>query len=359
MYKPNFTLTPQILNSISEIAEIKAIVERSRVLPLNEAQLRREAIARMAHTSTSIEGNKLAQYQVDKVLSGMSVQADEKSILEVKNYQAALMQMGKVAKVSNILNIEQILEIHRFLMNGLVQEEKRGHFRKGSIYIVDELGDGREKLRYEGPLPEKVPHLLNELLKWLVLTKKENFHPVLVSAIFHVQFVTIHPFTDGNGRMARLLTTLILYQSGWDFRKIIVLEDYYNRDRQAYYNALNVVQGGKYHEGEDLTPWVEYFTKGFLLEARQVHEKISAMGFGKISDASEQIFLDRDEIQIMDFLATTGRITSKDVREILHVAKRTAQLKLKNLVDMGLLKTQGSGPSTYHILINNYSGERA
>lgn len=353
MYKPKFTVTSQILSSISEIAEIKSVVERSRVLPLNEAQLRREAIARMAHTSTSIEGNKLAQYQVDKVLSGMSVNADAQSILEVKNYQSALIQMDKVAKVSDTLNFEQILEIHRFLMNGLVPEEKRGHFRKGSIYVVDDLGDGREKLRYEGPSAEKVPHLINELLKWLVLAKKEKLHPVLISAIFHVQFVTIHPFSDGNGRMARLLTALILYQSGWDFRKIIVLEDYYNQDRQAYYNALNMVQGNRYHEGEDLTPWVEYFTEGFLVEAKQVNEKIAIMGFGKISDVSEQVFLDRDEIQIMDFLTTTGRITSKDAQDILKIAKRTAQLKLKNLVDKGLLKTQGSGPSTYHILSNH------
>ena len=99
----------------------------------------------------------------------------------------------------------------------------------------------------------------------------------------------------------------------------------------------------------------EYFAEGFLLEVRKVNEKIAAIGFGKVSDASEQVFLDRDEIQIMDFLTTTGRITSQDVREILGVAKRTAQLKLKNLADKGLLKTQGSGPSTYHIL---YSGER-
>ncbi|KKS71052.1 hypothetical protein A3A14_02805 [Candidatus Daviesbacteria bacterium RIFCSPLOWO2_01_FULL_43_38] len=356
MYKPKFTVTSQILTSISEIAEIKSIVERSRVLPLNEAQLRREAISRMAHTSTSIEGNKLAQYQVDKVLSGMSVNADEKSILEVKNYQAALVQMDKIAKVSQVLNIGQVLEIHKFLMNGLVAEEKRGHFRKGAIYVVDDLGDGREQLRYEGPPATKVPHLINELLKWLVLAKKEDLHPVLISSIFHVQFVTIHPFTDGNGRIARLLTALILYQSGWDFRKIIVLEDFYNQDRQAYYNALNIVQGNKYHEGEDLTPWVEYFIEGFLVEARQVNEKIALMGFGKVSEAAEQIFLDRDEIQIMDFLATTGRITSQDVREILGVAKRTAQLKLKNLTDKGLLKSQGSGPSTYHVL---YGGERA
>lgn len=349
MYRPNYQITPSILNAISEISEVKAVVERSKVLPLNEAQLRRQAIARMAHTSTSIEGNKLAQFQVDKVLAGMSVNADSKSIQEVRNYQKALQELEKLASQGPI-TIEQILSLHHILMKDLLVSEKCGHFRKGSIYVVDDLGDGREKLRYEGPEPEKVPHLLNELLKWLVAAEKENIHPIIKAGIFHVQFVKIHPFTDGNGRSTRLLTNLILYKAGWDFRKIIVLDDYYNRDRQAYYNALTAASKEYYHEEEDITSWVEYFATGFLVEARKVAEAIVTAGFGKISDKEEQIFLDKDELKIMDFLTTTGKVTSSDVLEILGIAKRTSQLKLKNLMDKGLISPQGKGPSTYYTL---------
>lgn len=349
MYKPSYSITPNILNAISEISEIKAVAERSKVLPLNEAQLRRQAIARMAHTSTSIEGNKLAQFQVDKVLAGMSVNADAKSIQEVRNYQKALQEIEKLTQ-EQAITIEQILSLHHILMKDLLVSEKCGHFRKGSIYVVDDLGDGREKLRYEGPNPEKVPHLINELLKWLVVAERENIHPIIRAAIFHVHFVTIHPFTDGNGRISRLLSALILYKAGWDFRKILVLEDYYNRDRQAYYNALNAVQGNHYHEGENITSWLEYFTYGFLIEAKKVAEAIAIAGFGKVSEKEKQIFLDKDELKIMDFLSTTGKITSEDVLEVLGVAKRTAQLKLKNLVNKGLISPQGKGPSTFYTL---------
>jgi len=128
------------------------------------------------------------------------------------------------------------------------------------------------------------------------------------------------------------------------------LEDYYNRDRQAYYNAENEVQGTKYHEGEDMTTWIDYFTTGFLVEAQKVAESLSAIGFGRVSEQDELIFLDKDEIKIMDFLTTTGRITSRDVEEILGIAKRTAQLKLKNIVEKGLITPQGAGPSTFYIL---------
>lgn len=349
MYKPNYSITPKVLNSIAEIAEIKAVIERSKVLPLNEAQLRRQAIVRMVHTSTSIEGNNLAEYQVDKVLSGMSLSADQKSILEVKNYQKALVKMEKMVTEKDSISIEDILNLHKILMEGLLPKEKIGHFRPADIFIVDDLGDGRETLRYQGPKASKVAYLVNELLKWHK-ESKSILHPVILAGIFHTQFVHIHPFTDGNGRITRILTTYLLYKSGWDFRRIIVLEDYYNQERQAYYNALALGWDKTYQEGSNISGWLEYFTFGFLIEARKVLDSISAIGFAKISGKDEQVYLDKDEIKIMDFLATVGKITSNDVMEILLLAKRTAQLKLKGLVDKKLITSQGNGPSTYYIL---------
>lgn len=350
MFKPAFNITPQILTDISEISEIKAVIERSKVLPLNEAQLKRQAIVRMAHTSTSIEGNPLAEFQVDKVLAGMSINADSKSIQEVKNYQKVLQEVEKISPNIKSISLQDLLNLHKIMMTNLLEDKKTGHFRPGPVYVIDELGDGREKLRYEGPPASKVPYLINELLAWLNKANKEGLHPIIKAALFHLQFVTIHPFSDGNGRMARLLTTLILYRDGWDFRRIIVLEDYYNRDRLAYYNALNEIQGNHYHEGEDSTHWLEYFVTGFLIEAKKVAESIAQIGFGKVSDISEQVFLNKDEIKIMDFLSTTGRMTSRDVEDILNIAKRTSQLKLRGLLDKKLIVAKGKGPSTYYIL---------
>lgn len=350
MFKPRFSITSDMLTAISEVSVIKDRLERSRVLPLNEAQLRRQAIARMAHTSTSIEGNPLAQYQVDRVLSGMSVNADERSIKEVRNYQAALHQVEKLASADKSLTLGDILHLHKTLMFGLLPKEKTGKFRPGPIYIVDDLGGGREQLRFEGPPASKVRQLLKELLEWLHQAKADKLHPVIKAAIFHLEFVTIHPFSDGNGRLTRLLTTYLLYKDKWDFKKIIVLEDFYNSDRMEYYNALNVVQGHEYHKGEDATSWIEYFILGFLIEARKVMESINSIGFGVSSKSDKQVFLDRDEIKIMEAITSTGKITSHEAREVAHVAKRTAQLKLKSLVDKQLIKPQGKGPSTYYTL---------
>lgn len=349
MYNPKFTITPDALNAIAEIAEIKVIVERSKVLPLNELELKRQALVRMVHTSTSIEGNKLAEHQVDKVLSGSKVSADNKSIIEVKNYQDAVREVGKLAEQKKEISSALILDLHAKLMKGLLPSEKLGKYRPGEIYVVDDLGDGREELRYKGPDADQVLELINELIKWYKKATEQELHPVIKAGILHLQFVSIHPFSDGNGRIARLLTQFSLYKDNWDFRKIIVLEEFYNKNRQDYYNAENFVQGDSYKEGQDLTPWLEYFIAGFLVEARKVKQVITSLGFDKV-DSKSQLFLDPDEVKIMDMLVSGFKITSDDVVKLLNIAKRTAQLKLKNLVDKKLIKPEGKARSTYYVL---------
>lgn len=350
MFKPVYTITPLILSRIAEIAEIKAAVERSRVLPLNEAQLRREAILKMAHTSTSIEGNKLAQFEVGKVQEGKAVRAPQKDIQEVENYLNALKLLDELAKVASELTLEEVLKMHKTVTNGLVEDEKSGKFRPADVYVIDDLGGGKERLRFKAPPATDVSLLVNNLLDWIKLSQESGIHPVLIAGIFHLEFVSIHPFTDGNGRVARLLTQLLLYRMKWDFRKIIVLEDYYNRDRAAYYAAEHHGEGTEYQPERDFTHWLEYFSTGFLVEARKSLEQIQSIGYGQASKNSEQVYLDRDEMQIMDFLVSMGGITSEDVVDILKVSKRTAQLKLKKLLESGLIKRQGQTTATQYTL---------
>ncbi len=348
MFLPKYSISPDVLSAISEIAEIKTIVERSKVLPLNELHLKRQAMIRMVHTSTTIEGNKLAEYQVDRVLSGMSISADERSIKEVKNYMEALKEIERLVSKKYAPTIDLILNLHAIILKDLHSEkEKIGKFRPSDIYIVDDIGSGKEILRFKGPDASKVESLLRELLDWLKKADKDKLHPILKAGLFHSQFVHIHPFADGNGRTARVLTTYLLYRDGWDFRKVLVLEDFYNRNIPNYKNALAFGWEINYQEGADFTDWLEYFVAGFLVEARKVKEVISSLGFDQIK--SEQMYLDPDEVKIMDLLATSNNIRSDDVVKALSIAKRTAQLKLKNLVEKGLIKLQGKGPSTYYI----------
>lgn len=350
MFEPQYTITSLMLSRIAETAEIKAAVERSRVLPLNEAQLKREAILKMAHTSTSIEGNRLAHFEVGKVQEGKTIRAPQKDITEVENYLNALKLLDELAKTKHDLNTEEILKMHKTVINGLVDEEKAGKFRPADVYVLDDLGGGKEILRFKAPSAPEVPGLIDDLLKWVKDAREDGVHPIIIAGVFHLEFVSIHPFTDGNGRVARLMTQLLLYRMNWDFRKIIVLEDYYNQDRLAYYSAEHFDEGREYHKNRDFTHWLEYFTTGFLVEARKALEQIQSIGYGQISKKSDQVFLDRDEMKIMDFLTTVGGITSEDVVDILKVSKRTAQLKLKRLLDYGLIIRRGQTTATQYTL---------
>ncbi len=323
------------------------MVERSPLLPAREAFLRRTAVIKMAHTSTSIEGNQLQEYQVRELSEGKKVRAEADQVKEVENYLVALRRVDEVFEKKSDFGKEDVLTIHKTVISGLVDTEKTGVFRRGPVYIVNMLPGGDEELAYTPPPSEEVTGLIDNLIDWLAKSKGE--HPVIRAGLFHYQFETIHPFTDGNGRVGRLLTLLHLYQSAWDFRKVLVLEDFYNRDRKRYYAALQTGDTDKARQGVDLTNWLEYFVEGFLDEATRVKEQILALQTVGEVGLTRNV-LDNDELKIVDFVVTVGRVTSEDVVDVLRVPKRTAQSKLKKLEDIHVLEKQGAGPSTYYVI---------
>lgn len=347
MFNPKYVVSNQIINQLSEIAEIKSLVARLTLLPEREIFLKRAAVIKMAHTSTSIEGNRLQEYQVKQVAEGKKINAEEKEVREVKNYLLALREIDKLYESKSKFDVGDILRIHGVVTNGLIDKEKVGNFRSGQVYIVNILPNKEEEVAYTPPPAKDTPRLIEDLVSWL--EKNKEIHPIVRAGLFHYQFETIHPFTDGNGRTGRLMTLLHLYQSGWDFKKILVLEDYYNRNRKAYYQALQTGDTYKVRQEVDLSRWLEYYVAGFLDEARKVKDQVLSLSVVKNVQATRNT-LDKDELQIVDFAVTMGRITSADAVDILEVPKRTAQSKLKRLEEANVLEKIGAGPVTYYII---------
>lgn len=323
------------------------MVSRSTLLPAREAFLRRDAVIKMAHTSTSIEGNQLQEYQVKELAEGKPVRAQADQVREVENYLAALRQIDILANTQKKFGAADILSVHKIVVSGLVDSQKVGKFRSGPVYIVNVLPKGGEELAYTPPQSEQVPSLTKNLLDWL--TENEQIHPIIRAGLFHYQFETIHPFTDGNGRTGRLMTLLHLYQSGWDLKKVLVLEDFYNRNRKNYYLALQTADSYASRFGVDLTSWLEYYVAGFLAEVERVKEEILTLSVVGNVNMTRNV-LDNDELRLVDFVISLGRITSSDVVDILKVPKRTAQSKLKRLEDIKVLTRLGAGPSTYYVV---------
>lgn len=344
VYSPKFTITPEINNKIAQIERIRQIVVSSRILPQQEIILRHRAAIDAVHSSTTIEGNPLKRQEVAKVLSGKLVNAPLRAITEVINYKKALDWLIKRQQQEEPITIKDILRIHFLVMADLLPPEKVGHFRPGPIYIVD-VKNGQDYLKYTGPKADQVERLINGLLTWLNRQGK-SLHPVLAAGIFHYEFVSIHPFTDGNGRVTRLLTLLFLRLNHYGFRDVLIPDTFYLQFRRQYYQALSQAKIYNRQRLADLTPWLDYFTWGFLTVAEELKNNITLVALKKKSE--KPIELSSAEITLLDFCKTMGKLDLQTAIDILEIPRRTAQRWLSRLVDKGLLTRKGKGKNIYY-----------
>jgi len=349
MFSPKYKLTNKILADLTAIAEAKGIIDRAKILPKQELRLRRQATIRMTHHSTEIEGNRLNMQQVEALYASKKIDAPDRDIYEVQNYLNALKLIEKIVAEKKPTTEKTILHIHKLVTAKTMDTKFCGRYRPGPIYIIRRRLGMPQETMYTGPTAKHVPKLMKNFVDWLKVSEEKEINPVLVAAMAHLEIAAIHPFNDGNGRTARALATLLLYQRGYDFRRLFALEDYYNTDRPEYYKAINL--GKTYEERKtDITSWLEYFTKGFRREIDNVKDNILALSSRKVAGKiKSQIYLTGDQLKIIDFLDKIGRITASDVEDVLSCPKRTAQLHVQKLKKIRMIKSVGKGRATYYI----------
>ncbi len=326
-----------MLNDLNQIELIREKIRNSRIHPKGEYHLKQEAIASMVHHSTAIEGNPLNLHEVKRVLAGKKVDQTLRAIHEVQNYKKALEFIGK--KKSKTITEKDILKIHRITTQNLLPPPQCGKFRKQPVYVVRRTPISHEVL-YTGPSHQEVPLLVKALCEWIKVAQREKLSPILIAGIVHAEIAAIHPFNDGNGRTARLLATLILYTEQYDFRKLFALENYYNTNRSAYYDAIHLGKTYRERQQSSLIDWLTYFVKGFRVEMTLVMDKIRPFIYLK-KTGGKPVVLSRNEIQILDFLQEMHSATSKDIIDILSISQRTAQRYLKKLLKKKLIKKHG------------------
>jgi len=349
MYNPKYNLNNKILSDLTAIAEAKGIIDRAKILPQQELRLRRQAIIRMTHHSTEIEGNRLNMGQVEALYAKKKIDAPDRDIYEVKNYLNALKYIEKIVALKKPITEKIILKIHKLVTDKTLAPQFSGHYRVRPIYVVRRQFGVPQETLYTGPEAKQVPKLMADFIAWLKDSEDKDINPAIAAAIAHLEIAAIHPFNDGNGRTARALATLMLYQRGYDFRRLFALEDYYNTNRQAYYKAINV--GKTYDERRtDITSWLEYFVKGFKKEIDEVKNKILSLSARQVGGKiKSQIYLTPEQLKVIDFLDQVGRISAKDVADVLSCPKRTAQLQLQKLKKIKIIKAIGKGKSTLYI----------
>jgi Fic family protein len=354
MFKPAYNITHTIVNNLMNIAEVRQLVSHTSMMPRQEAKLRRQALIRMIHSSTSIEGNRLNKYEVEKVMAGENVNASERDIFEVKNYQKAILYVYNAVTDKKKITTKTIRDIHGLVTKNTLPEDKCGKYRKDRVYVVTRRGGSVVKVKYTGPLAKDVPKLVKGLVDWLEKAKKENICPVLVAGLVHSEIAAIHPFADGNGRTARILATLILYQRGYDFRKLFALEDYYNQDRPSYYKAIHLGKNYAERVRADHTTWIEYFVGGFAYEMNRVHDIIIPLSLDEKmrKKIGGQVYLEKKQIKIVDFMMSMGRFYRSDVESILEVSPATAKRMVKELLETQLIRQEKRGSKDIFYVLN-------
>lgn len=346
-FSPKYTITDRILNNISQIMTGKEAIEHSKLIPKWELSLRKEARIHNAHSSTSIEGNRLTLEQVKDLAEHKEVVASAKDKQEVLNYLKALDSIPKYA-TKKFIDTKLFLTIHNAITKETLKDSKDcGVFRDRQVFVGKRIFDGtqfKEVVEYMPPDTKDVPRLVEEFLAWFNSKEAKGINPVILAGIAHYEVARIHPFIDGNGRTARLLASLILYKSGFDHRRFFALDDYYDENRPAYYAALKTVQ----EDNGNLTSWLEYFTAGVLYSVNKVKEVITKLGFTHKAEKAEQIELTQRQIRILEKIKEKGKITNKDLRAMLKISRQAILKEISKLIDANLIELVGRGRSAYY-----------
>ncbi|HSN78514.1 MAG TPA: Fic family protein, partial [Anaerolineae bacterium] len=245
---PRFTITHPMTQGLARIERARGFLEAAQ---LSESWLRRmseRALLLEAHHTTHIEGTRLTLDQSEQLLAGQSVpEADADDVRELLNYRDAFNLVCDYLDSGAPITEGLIREIHKRLVQGVRGDRAQpGQYRLAQNYVINSL---TREIIYMPPPPGDVPDLMRDLVGWL--NEPGEMHPVLVSGVAQFQLVHIHPFLDGNGRTSRLLSTLCLYRAGYDFKRLFTISEYYDRNRSAFYRALQSVR----EQEMDLTGW--------------------------------------------------------------------------------------------------------
>jgi len=293
-----------------------------------------------AHHTTHIEGTRLTLDQAERLWKGDSVpEADPDDAREFLNYRNSFDFVSEYLASGDPITEGLIREIHKRLVEGVRGGSAApGKYRKIQNYVVN---SATGETIYTPPPAHDVPIMMAELVGFL--SSETDTHPVLVSGIAQFQLVHIHPFLDGNGRTSRLLSTLCLYRAGYDFKRLFTISEYYDRDRTAFYQAIQDVREAKM----DMTGWLEYFVDGLSTQLDEVKER------GEMAIRRDVLVkkhgLSKRQASALDHILENGSLAIKDFERLCpEVNRRSLQRDLKAMVDKGLLITEGATNKLYY-----------
>jgi Fic family protein len=346
MDTPKLQIIPEHLNLISKIDEFKGKWQALRNLaPDRLALLKRVATIESVGSSTRIEGARLTDSEVEKLLSGLSTASfQSRDEEEVAGYAEAMeLIFDSYNEIQTSEN--QIKQIHQILLKHSTKDARhKGEYKKFPNHVEAFSDDGRSLgIIFETASPFETPFKMAELLEWFNMQReKRDLHHLLIIGIFLVHFLAIHPFQDGNGRLSRVLTILLLLKSGYSYVPYSSLERVIEDNKEQYYLALRSAQSTLYTDNSRINAWILFFLGSLRKQISVLESKIEVEKL-----LTELPPLSQDIIQIA---REHGKITVRDVRSITGANRNTIKAHIKELVRRDQLKMVGAGKGTWYKL---------
>lgn len=355
MFKPTFSFTLRIVNELSKIERLYGKIASEKLIPSLALQLATENQILATHYSTSIEGNPLSTLDVTNIILGDQV-ATTKSDREVKNYFIVLTKLFDLERKHVLISTNLTRDLHKQLMEGL-ETKGLGEFRSSGVF-VGHKEHTQLVVKHNPPFhtrPE-IEKALSELFDWLM--KEDELHPMIKVGIFHHQFVYIHPFLDGNGRLARLLTAYYLLLKQYEVARYFILDDYYDVDRHLYSDSLHTADlpAGKAGSGDE-TAWLEYFLEGIAYSLQAASGRIEIMrkaGVEEVMGERRVLVAPREE-QVLEIVINKKAIKTPDIEGALSVTRQQAHALLASLVEKHILQKHGKTKMSYYTLAKKHT----
>lgn len=343
MYKPQFSLNFKIVNLISIIERLYGVLMSEKLIPSLSLELSSENKILATHYSTSIEGNPLSRMDVTNIILGDVIPVT-KSQREVTNYFRSLNKLFSFAREKKSLSISLVEELHKSLMDKILKRGS-GEIRNGPVFVGHANKEEGLVVKHNPPYhtQEEIERALSEVFEYVL--KEDNVHPLIKAGILHHEVAYIHPFFDGNGRIARLLTAYYLLLKQYEIIKYFIIDDYYDVDRFLYSDSLHSA------DGKDKTAWLEYFLEGiaYSLQAAQARVELLKDKTGELLGEKRVLVSNREE-EVLRIILDKKAIKTSDVQNVLSVSRQQAHNLLSSLVKKGVLTKYGSTKLSYYKL---------
>lgn len=355
-FNPIYSITPSIAKGLMRIEAAK---QQASLLPINPKvliNLRETAKLYTTHYSTQIEGNRLDPQQIKEVLTLKGhFPGRERDEGEVKGYYAALAQVEQYAVQNHPITEKTIQSLHALVMSDGRTTVTPTPYRDGQNVIRD---SSTGAIVYMPPEAKDVIFLMKNLLNWI--KDSDDLPCPIIAAISHYQFATIHPYYDGNGRTARLLTTLILHLGGYDLKGLYSLEEYYAKNLLSYYRAISIGPSHNYYLGRaesDITVWVEYFINGMAFAfGKVVNQMIDSQNKGDKDHSFLMRTLDPKQRKSLELFQNFNIVTSAQIGELFGFKPRTNAALCKKWVEIGFIEIiDSSNKGRKYKLANPYN----